>query len=100
VFSATYAEPNGVFGADSALSFPNFFPKFSAGSVSLAVELTGTNYLRPQHLIRALVLSRRISFRLIPRSDTAPIFAEWLRSVEYHRSDHIFLVEFPSRMRM
>jgi hypothetical protein len=38
VFSVTYAEPNGVFGADSALSFPNFFPKFSAGSVSLAVE--------------------------------------------------------------
>ena len=35
LFSATYAEPNGVFGAHSALSFPNFFPKFSAGSAPL-----------------------------------------------------------------
>jgi len=34
VFSVTYAEPKGGFGAHSALSFPNFFPKFAAGSAS------------------------------------------------------------------
>jgi hypothetical protein len=38
VFSATYAEPNGVLGAYSALTFPDFFPKFSAGFCSMAVE--------------------------------------------------------------
>jgi len=33
VFSVTYAESNGGFGAHSALSFPNFFPKCAVGSV-------------------------------------------------------------------
>ena len=38
VFSWTYAEPKGVFGAHSALSFPNFFPKFCSRFYLLAVE--------------------------------------------------------------
>lgn len=36
--SMTYVEPKGGFGIHSALSLPNFFPKFSAGSAPLAVE--------------------------------------------------------------
>jgi hypothetical protein len=38
VFSVTYTEPHGILGANAALSFPNFFPKFTAGSAPLAVE--------------------------------------------------------------
>ena len=38
VFSWTYAESNGVFGAHSALSFPNFFPKFYSRFCLLAVD--------------------------------------------------------------
>jgi hypothetical protein len=37
----TYSEPNGVFGAHSALSFPNHFPKFITGSASLGRGGTG-----------------------------------------------------------
>lgn len=38
MFSVTYAEPKDVFGARSALTFPNFFPKLATGSAHLAVE--------------------------------------------------------------
>lgn len=43
VSSVSYAEPNGAFGAGSALTFPNFFPKLAADSALMAVEEEATH---------------------------------------------------------
>jgi hypothetical protein len=47
VFSWTYAEPKDVFGAYSALSFPNFFPKFLSRFCLLAVDEQASSLFLP-----------------------------------------------------